>query len=205
MEILQALLHIDKSLALLVSNYGLLAYGILFAIIFAETGLVFAPFLPGDSLIFAVGALAGIRAMDLWLVYGLLLVAAVLGDTVNYSVGRWFGEKILSSKLPFIKKAYLQKTRQFFDHHGSKTIVLARFVPIVRTFAPFMAGIGRMRYDKFLFYNFFGGLVWVSLFFWGGYFFGNLDFVKENFTLVVLFIIFLSVLPAISEYLKKRP
>ena len=177
---------------------------ILFLIIFAETGLVIAPFLPGDSLLFATGAIASLGSLNIWFVTGLLLVAAILGDTVNYWIGHFFGEKIIAHpKLP-LNRNHLAKAQKFYDRHGGKTIFLARFIPIVRTFAPFVAGIGKMKYRRFIFYNASGGAVWVAGFSLLGYFFGNLALVKTNFTLVVLAIIFLSVLPVIIEFLKTR-
>lgn len=199
------ILHLDKHLAGIVANYGLLTYLILFAIIFAETGLVVAPFLPGDSLLFAAGALAALGSLNIWLVVLLLIAAAIAGDTVNYWIGRYFGKKIVDNpKIPLINQEYIDKTEQFYVKHGGKTIILARFVPIIRTFAPFVAGVGNMNYSKFITYNVIGGAVWVSLFTLAGYFFGNIGFIKENFHYVIFAIIGLSVIPIIFEYIKHK-
>jgi membrane-associated protein len=198
------ILHIDIHLAELINSYGILVYGILFLIIFLETGLVVTPFLPGDSLIFASGALAAIGSLNPFLIFGLIALAAILGDTVNYWIGHYFGQKILANpKIP-INQEHIDKTNVFFAKHGGITIVLARFMPFIRTFAPFVAGIGKMNYPKFLFYNVIGGLSWVGLFTFAGYFFGNVPFVKHNFSLVIMVIIFISVLPALSQVLKRK-
>lgn len=201
------ILHIDVHLAQLIAQYGVLTYAILFGIIFVETGVVFAPFLPGDSLLFAAGALAAVGNLNVFLVFVILALAAVLGDTSNYWIGHIFGERILASpKIP-LNKEHLAKTDAFFAKHGGKTIFLARFVPIVRTFAPFVAGIGKMNYKKFISYNLLGGVAWVALFTFAGYFFGNVPAIKHNFTLVILAIIVLSVAPMfwhlVSAKLKK--
>ncbi|MEK7091072.1 MAG: DedA family protein [Patescibacteria group bacterium] len=202
------ILHIDVHLGELITTYGILTYAILFVIIFIETGLVFIPFLPGDSLLFAAGTFSAIGSLNPWLVFLLLSLAAVLGDTVNYWIGHFFGQKILNNpKIP-INQEHVDKTNQFFAKHGGKTIFLARFVPIIRTFAPFVAGIGKMDYSKFIFYNIFGGIVWVGLFTFAGYFFGNVSFVKHNFSLVILAIIILSIVPMLLHFLqnlKKSP
>ncbi len=204
MELIQFLLHIDKYLALLTSNFGALTYAILFGVIFAETGFVFTPFLPGDSLLFAAGALASLGSLNLGLLLVLLWLAAFLGDTVNYWIGHFFGEKIIAHpKLP-LNREHLNKAQKFYDRYGGKTIFLARFIPIVRTFAPFVAGIGKMEYKRFIVFNASGGAVWVAGFTLMGYFFGNLPWVKTNFSLVVLAIIFLSVLPVLTEFLKAK-
>ena len=195
-------LHLDRHLTELVSQYGTWTYGILFAIVFAETGLVVTPFLPGDSLLFAAGAIAALGPLDPWLLTGLLIGAAVLGDTVNYAVGKWVGPKAFSGHYRWLRKDYLDRTHAFFERHGGKTIILARFVPIIRTFAPFVAGIGTMTYRRFLAYNVIGAVVWVGLFVGAGYFFGNLPRVKQNFSLVILGIIVLSVAPIAIELLK---
>jgi len=196
-------LHLDNYLNLIIQNYGNLTYVFLFLIIFVETGLVVAPFLPGDSLIFAAGAFAGQGALNIYLLFGLLAMAAILGDTVNYWIGYLFGEKIIASpKIKIVNRKHLEKTQAFFDKYGGKTIIIARFVPIVRTFAPFMAGVGRMNYPKFLSYNVIGGIFWTGLFSFGGYFFGNIRFVQENFSLVIIIIIALSIIPAIIEFIK---
>jgi membrane-associated protein len=182
-------------------DYGEWTYVILFAIIFCETGLVVTPILPGDSLLFAAGAFAATGALDLTLVLVLLSVAAILGDAVNYSIGHYLGPKALSGNSRFLKKEYLDKTQRFYERYGGKTIVIARFVPIVRTFAPFLAGVGRMSYWRFARYNIGGGLLWVGVCVMAGYLFGNIPIVKENFTLVILGIVFTSILPALIEYL----
>eukprot|EP00963_Diacronema_lutheri_P001125 scaffold73_cov337-Pavlova_lutheri.AAC.20 len=191
------LLHLDVHLSSMIARYGAATYAILFAIVFCETGLVVTPFLPGDSLLFAAGAFAAMGSLNLGLLIGALFVAAVLGDTVNYALGAWLGKKAIDSN--FIKKEYIEKTEGFYDKYGGKTVVLARFVPIVRTFAPFVAGIGSMYYSKFFFYNVVGGAVWTILFTLAGFFFGNLPFVQHNFTLVVLAIIAVSVVPVLVE------
>jgi membrane-associated protein len=195
-------LHLDRHLTELTTQYGTTTYLILFGIVFAETGLVVTPFLPGDSLLFAAGALAALGSLDPWALSGLLIVAAILGDTVNYAVGKWVGPRAFSGEIRWLRKDYLDRTHAFFERHGGKTIILARFVPIVRTFAPFVAGMGTMSYRRFLAYNVIGGVVWVMGFVWLGYFFGNLPQVKKNFTLVILGIIALSVMPIAIEMLK---
>jgi len=195
-------LHLDEYLAGIISDYGAWTYGILFAVIFVETGLVIMPFLPGDSLLFAAGTFAALGALNVWFLIGLLFVAAVLGDAVNYSIGHYLGERAYNIK--WIKKEYLDKTHAFFEKHGGKAIFLARFVPIVRTFAPFVAGIGKMSYRYFATYNVVGAAVWVFTFTLMGYFFGNLEFVKKNFELVIIAIIFISVLPMFFEWWKAR-
>lgn len=188
-------------------DYGNGLYLILFLIIFAETGLVFAPLLPGDSLLFATGALLamGLPGLDIWTMVPLLCVAAVLGDFVNYHVGRWLGPKIFSGKkIRFLNPKHLQKTQEFYDKHGGKTIILARFVPIVRTYAPFVAGMGKMARDRFFMFNIVGGVVWITLFTVLGYFFGNLPAVKSNFQYFIMGIIVISVLPMVVEFLRAR-
>lgn len=203
-DFIDILLHLDKHLAEISAQYGVLMYVILFLIIFAETGLVVTPFLPGDSLLFALGALAATGALNLWVLLGLLFVAAVLGDTVNYAVGNYIGPKVFERDYRFLKKEYLFKTQAFYEKHGGKTIIIARFIPIIRTFAPFVAGVGTMQYRRFIVYNILGGFIWVFGFTILGYFFGNIPAVKRNFTLVIFGIIFLSVLPAIIEVLRHR-
>lgn len=203
-HIFDLFLHVDKHLLELVQNYGTWTYAILFAIVFMETGLVVTPFLPGDSLLFAAGALAGAGALDIRLVIVLLIIAAVAGDSLNYAIGRRVGPRVFHQGNRFLKQEYLQRTHDFYERHGGKTIVLARFVPFVRTFAPFVAGIGRMHYAKFIAYNVGGGVLWVCLFGLLGYFFGSIPVVKENFSIAVLAIIFLSVLPMVIEVWKAR-
>ncbi len=195
-------LHLDKYLATVISQYGALTYIILFLVVFMETGFVITPFLPGDSLLFAAGALSATSNLNIWGVYILLLIAAVLGDTVNYWIGHFIGPKVFEKENKFIKKEYLTKAHHFYEKHGDKAIVLARFIPIVRTFAPFVAGIAKMTYAHFIAYNIIGGFVWVSLFTWSGYFFGNLPIVKANFHYVVLIIIMLSLIPIVYEWLE---
>jgi len=195
-------LHLDTYLDTIITQYGAWTYGILFAVIFVETGLVIMPFLPGDSLLFAAGTFAALGSLNLWYLLGLLMVAAVLGDTVNYSIGHYLGERAYNIK--WIKKEYLEKTHAFFEKHGGIAIFLARFVPIVRTFAPFVAGIGKMSYGYFITYNFIGGITWVALFTVAGYFFGNIPFVRHNFEYVIIVIILISVLPMVFEWMKAR-
>lgn len=201
---MDVILHLDKYLTVIVDQYGLWIYALLFLIIFCETGFVFAPFLPGDSLLFAVGALAAVGSMNIFMLYGLLVLAAVLGDTVNYWIGMYVGPKIFERNIPFLKKEYLIRTEQFYEVHGNKTIMLARFIPVIRTFAPFVAGIGKMKYPRFLFYNIIGGFAWITLFLWGGFYFGNIQFIQENFSLVILIIIVLSFIPMALEFMKHR-
>lgn len=205
-DLLSFILHIDQHLRELASQYGGWLYGILFLIIFCETGLVVTPFLPGDSLLFAAGSLTAMAdsAMNIHALFLLLTAAAILGDTVNYAAGHYFGEKVFSPNARVLKQDYLDRTHQFFERHGGKTIVIARFVPIIRTFAPFVAGAGSMTYRHFLFYNVTGAIAWTSSFLYGGYFFGNLPFVKQNFTLVILAIIILSIMPGAIEYWRHR-
>ncbi len=195
-------LHLDEYLDTIITQYGAWTYGILFVVIFVETGLVIMPFLPGDSLLFAAGTFAALGSLNLWYLLGLLMVAAILGDTVNYSIGHYLGERAYNIK--WIKKEYLDKTHAFFEKHGGIAIFLARFVPIVRTFAPFVAGIGKMSYGYFITYNFVGGIIWVALFTFAGYFFGNIPFVRHNFEYVIIVIILISVLPMAFEWWKAR-
>jgi membrane-associated protein len=195
-------LHLDEYLDTIISQYGAWTYGILFLVIFVETGLVIMPFLPGDSLLFAAGTFAALGSLNVWFLAGLLMVAAILGDTVNYSIGHYLGDRAYNIK--WIKKEYLEKTHAFFEKHGGKAIFLARFVPIVRTFAPFVAGIGKMTYGYFITYNFIGGITWVALFTFAGYFFGNIPFVRHNFEYVIIVIILISVMPMVFEWWKAR-
>jgi membrane-associated protein len=197
-------LHLDVHLSEIISDYGVWTHLILFLIVFAETGLVVTPFLPGDSLLFAAGTFAALGSLDLWLLIVLLVAAAILGDTVNYWVGAWIGPRAFSGNMRFLRKDYLDRTHAFYEKHGGKTIILARFVPIIRTFAPFVAGVGAMSYPKFIMYNVVGAILWVGLFVPAGYFFGNIPAVRKNFTLVILAIIALSVLPIAIEAIKAR-
>jgi membrane-associated protein len=203
-QFIDVLLHLDRYLAALSAEYGVWIYAILFLIIFCETGLVVTPFLPGDSLLFAVGALASTGAVDVWLIVLLLSIAAILGDSVNYLVGYKFGDYLTTHQSNIVKKEYLDKTHDFYERYGGRTIVLARFVPIVRTFAPFVAGMGSMTYSHFLTYNIVGGLVWIFSLSFLGFFFGELPLVKKNFSLVIFGIIFISILPIIWEFVKAR-
>lgn len=205
LELVNIFLHLDKYLGQAISDYGTWTYLLLFLIVFCETGLVVTPFLPGDSLLFAAGALAAtVPALDVKVLLLLLGVAAILGDTVNYAIGKAIGPRAFTSNVRFLKREYLERTQQFYEKHGGKTIILARFVPIVRTFAPFVAGVGTMKYGRFVVYNVAGGCLWVAMFTLGGFFFGNLDFVKKNFSLVVVGIVLISVLPMVWELLKAR-
>ena len=208
MEILKTLfdlfLHLDKHLAAVIQQYGALTYLFLFAIIFLETGLVVTPFLPGDSLLFAAGAFAALDSLNIWLLFILLSIAAVTGDSLNYWIGHLIGQRAYTGEIKFIKKEYIDRTHAFFEKYGNKTIFLARFVPIVRTFAPFVAGVGEMSYANFFAYNVFGGIVWVAICIFSGYFFGNIPVVKENFSLVIIVIILISILPIIFEWLKAQ-
>jgi membrane-associated protein len=203
-------IHLDKHLSEIIQSYGAWTYSILFVIIFCETGLVVTPFLPGDSLLFAAGAFAATGSFQLGWLLVILLTAAVLGDAVNYSIGHRLGEEVFERKHSRIfKHEYLERTQKFYERYGGKTIVIARFVPIVRTFAPFLAGVGRMKYLRFAMYNVTGAAGWVFLCVLGGYFFGNLPFVRRNFSYVILAIIFISILPGLIEYirhlLRKQP
>lgn len=201
---LDLILHLDKHLDTLVQNYGPWVYAILFLIVFCETGLVVTPFLPGDSLLFTVGAIAARGSLDVYLIAGLLTIAAILGDTVNYWVGKLVGQQLIARYPKLFRPEHLQRTHEFFERYGGKTIIIARFVPIVRTFAPFVAGIGKMTYGRFMTFNVGGGLLWILLLVPAGYFFGNFEIVKKNFTLVIFGIIFLSILPAVTETIRER-
>lgn len=202
--LIDLILHLDKYLGQIIQSYGTWTYLIMFFVIFMETGFVVTPFLPGDSLIFAAGAFAGLRYLNVGILFVVLAVAAIAGDTANYWIGHLIGPRAFSGNIRFLKKEYLDRTHAFYEKHGGKTIIIARFIPIIRTFAPFVAGVGAMTYPKFIAYNVIGGLAWVALFTFGGYFFGNLPIVQENFTFVILAIIFISVLPAIIELIKGR-
>lgn len=214
--IIDVFLHIDKNLAGVIATFGVWTYVILFAVVFCETGLVVTPFLPGDSLLFAAGALSAMGSMNVIVVFGLMLGAAFLGDTVNYWIGHFAGSKVFDPNFQFsifnlkiktgrfFKKEHLDKAQAFYEKHGGKAIVLARFVPIVRTFAPFVAGVGKMHYGNFISYNLLGGLLWVALFVFGGYFFGNIPLVKENFHYVVVAIVLISIVPIVMEMVKAK-
>lgn len=201
--IIDLFLHIDKNLVLVIAKYGTLTYGLLFFVIFMETGLVVTPFLPGDSLLFAAGALAAMGSLNIVFLWGLMALAAVIGDTVNYWIGHRLGRGVFEKGSKFFKKEYLEEAEAFYAKHGGKAIILARFVPIVRTFAPFVAGISEMHYGKFISYNIIGGLSWVSLFLLGGFWFGNIPFVKENFHFVVIAIVLISIVPIVWGMVKK--
>jgi len=197
------ILHFDEYLNVFVQLFGVWIYLILFLIIFAETGFIVTPFLPGDSLLFAAGTLAATGSIDVALLIILLSLAGILGDTVNYAIGKYLGDKLIKNKFSrFIKKEHLDRTHRFYEKYGGKTIVLARFIPIVRTFAPFVAGIGKMSYFRFVSYNIFGAILWVSSFVLTGYYFGNIRVVKDNFSLVILGIVAISVFPVIIEYIR---
>src|SRR3989338_2713317 len=204
-DILQIFLHLDESLLAITSAYGYLIYILIFIIIFAETGLVIMPFLPGDSLLFAAGALASLGSLNLTALLVIITIAAILGDTINYTIGHFFGPKIFRKETGlFFNKKYLLKTEKFYEKNGPKTIILARFIPIIRTFAPFVAGIGNMNYPKFLTYNIIGGIAWVFIFIIAGYLFGNIPAVKENFSFVILAIIIISIIPIILELIRRK-
>jgi membrane-associated protein len=204
LKLIQIFIHLDEYLGEVIRNYGTWTYLLLFLIIFMETGFVVTPFLPGDSLIFAAGTFAGMGDLNIWVLWILLCLAAVAGDTVNYWIGHYIGPKAFSGQVRFLRKDYLDRTHAFFERHGGKTIIIARFIPIIRTFAPFVAGIGAMTYGHFIAYNVVGGISWVSLFLLGGYFFGGLKFVQDNFSFVVIAIILISVMPAVIEFFKER-
>lgn len=205
-QLIDFILHIDHHLSEIIRDYQIWTYLILFLIIFAETGFVITPFLPGDSLLFAAGALIGIgdTGLNIYLLAILLFIAAFAGDSVNYEIGKHYGTKAFSGKIPFLKKEYLVKTQEFFVKHGGKTIIYARFVPIVRTFAPFVAGIGMMNYKKFASFNVIGAFLWVGLFLFIGYFFGNIPVIQKNFSLVILAIIIISILPPVVEVMRSK-
>jgi len=202
-QLIDFILNIDKHLVTILHDFGTWSYFIIFGVIFAETGLVVTPFLPGDSLLFAIGALAAKSGFNIYISWTVLISAAVLGDAVNYFVGHKIGRKAFRGKHIF-KKEHLESTELFYEKHGGKTIIIARFIPIIRTFAPFVAGIGKMNYPRFLSFNIVGGISWVTLFLWGGYFFGNLTFVKNNFSFVIVMIIAISVIPGIYAWLKEK-
>jgi membrane-associated protein len=204
-EFLDIVLHLDKSLDSIITNYGVWTYLILLVIIFCETGLVVTPFLPGDSLLFAAGAFAAKGSLSLPIVLAIMAAAAIVGDAVNYAIGYYLGPTLHEKgRLPFIKQKYLDRTHKFYEKYGKKTIILARFVPIVRTFAPFLAGVGSMRYTVFALFNITGGILWVLSLVFIGYFFGNLTFVKNNFTNVIYAIVVISVMPVVIEFWRHR-
>jgi membrane-associated protein len=203
-QLFEFILHIDRHLGEIIADYGTWTYLILFVIIFIETGLVVTPFLPGDSLIFAAGAFAAAGPLNVWGVFALLAFAAILGDTVNYWIGHRIGPRVFREDVRFLKREYLERTQRFYEKHGGKTIFLARFIPIIRTFAPFVAGVGTMRYGRFIVYNVFGGVVWTALFTFAGFFFGNIPVVRDHFGLVVVAIIVISVLPVVYELVQQR-
>jgi membrane-associated protein len=201
------ILHLDRHLTELVAQYHVWVYGILFAIIFCETGLVVTPFLPGDSLLFAVGALAAVDesgTLNATLLWVLLMIAAILGNEVNFRIGRAIGPRAFSGTIRWLKRDYLLKTQAFYDRHGGKTIVMSRFIPIIRTFAPFVAGVGQMKRTRFAAYNFAGGFAWITIFIWGGFLFGNVPLIKNNFGIVTILIIVISVLPVVWGLLRKE-
>lgn len=202
--IIDIFLHIDVHLDNIIRSYGVWTYALLFGTIFMETGFVVTPFLPGDSLLFAAGTFAALGSLNVWLLFLLLFGAAVLGDTVNYWIGHRLGASVFEKNYRFLKKEHLERTQAFYAKHGGKTIVIARFVPIVRTFAPFVAGVGTMAYGRFIVYNVFGAFLWTGLFLFLGYFFGNIPVVRHNFELVIPAIILLSVMPMVIEYFKAR-
>ena len=202
--LIDIILHMDKYLGQIIQEYGTWTYLLLFFVIFIETGVVIFPFLPGDSLLFAAGTFAGLGYLNIGILFVLLSIAAIAGDTVNYWIGHAIGPRAFSGNIRFLKKEYMDRTHAFYEKHGGKTIIIARFIPIIRTFAPFVAGVGEMTYGKFISYNVIGGVAWVALFTFGGYFFGNLPIVQENFSFVILAIIFISVLPGIIEFIRGR-
>jgi membrane-associated protein len=204
LNIIHFVLHIDVYLNDIVTRYGAWTNALLFFVIFMETGFVVTPFLPGDSLIFAAATFAARGALNPWLLFLLLVIAAIGGDTTNYWIGHAIGAKAYSGEVKWIKKEYMERTHAFFEKHGGKTIFLARFVPIIRTFAPFVAGVSKMSYGYFITWNFIGGISWVALFTLSGYFFGNIPFVQKNFELVIIAIVLISLIPAVVEGLKAR-
>lgn len=199
------ILHIDQHLQFIVAHYGIWIYAILFLLIFCETGLVVTPFLPGDSLLFAAGSIAAVGEMNVHLMVALLLIAAIVGDAVNFALGKYFGQRLFANpQSKIFKQIYLHKTQEFYQKHGGKTIIIARFMPIVRTFAPFVAGMGHMHYGHFIRYNCIGAVIWVVLFSYAGYFFGNLPLIKQNLSLALIIIIAISLLPAVIEILRHK-
>jgi membrane-associated protein len=203
-QVVDFFLHLDKHLSQIISDYGGWTYGILFLTIFCETGLVVTPFLPGDSLLFAAGALAAVGALNPHYLFLLLAIAGILGNTANYSIGRFVGAKVFTSNGRFFKKQYLEKANMFYEKHGGKAVIIGRFLPVLRTFVPFVAGIGSMTYARYTLFNVIGSALWVGLFVYAGYFFGNLPFVQKNFSLVILAIIVSSAIPPVVEYFRHR-
>jgi len=202
---IDVLLHLDKYLGIMIQTMGIWSYVIIFLIIFCETGLVVTPVLPGDSLLFAIGTFAALGSFDITIVLILLTIAATAGDTVNYWIGNYLGPKVFHYEdSRFLKKKHLERTHEYYEKHGGKTIIIARFIPIIRTFAPFVAGIGSMTYGKFLSYNVVGGILWIFSLTLAGYFFGNIQVVRKNFSLVIIAIVVLSVMPGVIEYLRQR-
>jgi Uncharacterized membrane-associated protein len=203
--LINVILHLDKYLNVILQNYGMWTYGLLFFIIFCETGLVVTPFLPGDSILFATGALASTGSLNIVFLFIIFFIGAVVGDTVNYHIGNKMGNNIFDKEdVKIINKEYLKKAQRFYEKHGSMTIALGRFIPIIRTFVPFIAGIGKMSYTKFITYNILGGFLWVLLMLGGGYFFGELPFIKQHFSFVVIAIIIISIIPAIVTFIKEK-
>lgn len=206
-QFIDIFLHLDKHLNEIIQNYGTFTYILLFLIIFCETGLVVTPILPGDSLLFAAGALSATQGSPLNIIFLIILlsISAILGDTVNYWIGNFIGPKVFhEEKSKFFKKEYLIKTQKFYEKHGGKTIIIARFIPIIRTFAPFVAGIGSMSYPRFIAFNIIGGILWVFIFLAGGFYFGNIEIVKQNFSLVIIAIIIISLMPPVIEYINSK-
>ncbi|TAN59521.1 DedA family protein [bacterium] len=197
-------LHLDKYISVIIASYGTWTYLLLFLIIFCETGLVVTPFLPGDSLLFAIGAISAIDTLDVKVLFIVLSVAAILGDSVNYAIGHRLGTKVFHADARFFKRKHLDRTQKFYEKYGGKTIILARFIPIIRTFAPFIAGIGVMSYTRFIAFNVIGALLWIGGFVFAGYFFGNIPTIKHNFTIVIMVIVIISVLPGFIEYLRHK-
>lgn len=203
--LINVILHFDKYLNVILQNYGMWTYAIIFLIIFCETGLVITPFLPGDSILFATGAIASMGALDIFTLFIVFYIAAVAGDTVNYHIGKKIKSKILKKEdIKYVNKEYLNKAHRFYEKNGSMTIVLGRFIPIIRTFVPLIAGVGEMNYSKFIVYNMIGGFLWVSIFLWGGFFFGDLPFIKHNFSYVLIAIIVISLIPAVVTFIKEK-
>ena len=198
------IIHLDSHLEVIIAQIGGWSYLLLFLIIFAETGLVITPFLPGDSLLFVAGALAGKGMLNIAFLFIILSAAAILGDTINYWLGSWIGAKAFDGRFRFLKPEHLEKTHRFFEKHGGKAVVLGRFVPLMRTFVPFVAGMGSMNYGRFITYNILGGVLWVSIFLFGGYFFGSIPFVQDNFALVIVVVIALSVMPVVWEVMSEK-